>query len=179
MPQANDILAPQSKTSEGKAAEVEAMIAGTLESLGYEVVRVLLTGSRRPRLQVMAERRDAGGMKVEDCIRLSRAIEAVLEVEDPIAGAYELEVSSPGLDRPLTRLKDFARFAGHEAKLETRLPIDGRRRWRGRLLGVAGDSVRFEAEDGEVEVPFRDLAKAKLVLTDELLAATPTAADGH
>jgi ribosome maturation factor RimP len=177
VPQADEIVAPPSKTSEGKAAEVEGMIAGTLESLGYDVVRVLLTGNRKPRLQVMAERRDGGGMKVEDCVRLSRAIEAVLEVEDPIAGAYELEVSSPGLDRPLTRLNDFTRFAGHEAKLETQLPIGGRRRWRGRLLGVVGDTVRFEAEDGEVEVRFRDLAKAKLVLTDELLAAAPTAPD--
>ena len=175
MPQADEIVAPPSKTSEGKAAEVEALIADTLEAMGYEVVRVLLSGARRARLQVMAERRDGAGMKVEDCVQLSRAIEAVLEVEDPIAGAYELEVSSPGLDRPLTRLKDFARFAGHEAKLETQLPIDGRRRWHGRLLGVADDRVRFEAEGGEVEVRFRDLAKAKLVLTDALLASAAAA----
>jgi ribosome maturation factor RimP len=140
-------------------------------------VRVLLSGDRRVHLQIMAERHDGGGMQVEDCARLSRAVSAVLEVEDPIAGSFELEVSSPGLDRPLTRLADFARFAGHEAKLETSLPIDGRRRWRGRLLGVTGENIRLAFDEGEIEVPFRVLAKAKLVLTDDLLAAARVAQD--
>jgi ribosome maturation factor RimP len=172
VPQASESAVPVlAKTSEGKAAEVEHLIAGALDAMGYDIVRVMLSGNRRARLQVMAERRDGGGMRVEDCVQISRAIEAILEVEDPIAGSYELEVSSPGLDRPLTRLADFARFAGHEAKLEAQLPIDGRRRWRGKLLGVKGEAVLLVAEDGEVAVPFRDLAKAKLVLTDELLAA--------
>lgn len=170
MPQATERATLElAKTSEGKAAEVERLIAGTLNAMGYDIVRVQLSGNRRPRLQIMAERRDGAGMRVEDCVQASRAVEAILEVEDPIAGAYELEVSSPGLDRPLTRLADFSRFAGHEAKLETQVPRDGRRRWRGRLLGVAGENVRLAADDGEIEVPFRDLAKAKLVLTDELL----------
>lgn len=172
MPQARESAVPKlAKTSEGKAAEVEGLIAGALDAMGYDIVRVLLAGNRRARLQIMAERHDGGGMKVEDCVQVSRAVEAILEVEDPIAGSYELEVSSPGLDRPLTRLADFARFAGFEAKLETQLPIDGRRRWSGRLLGIEGETIRLAAEDGEIEVPFRDLAKAKLILTDELLAA--------
>jgi len=178
LPQASDIAAPALvKTSEGKAAEVERLIAGTLDAMGFDIVRVLLSGDRRMRLQIMAERRDGAGMLVEDCARLSRAVSAVLEVEDPIAGAYELEVSSPGLDRPLTRLADFARFAGHVAKVETSLPVDGRRRWRGRLLGVTGENVRLALEEGEIEVPFRLLAKAKLVLTDDLLAAARVAQD--
>ncbi len=109
-------------------------------------------------------------MQVDDCAKISRAVSAILEVEDPIAGAYELEVSSPGLDRPLTRLADFERFAGQEAKLESNLPIEGRRRWRGRLLGVAGETIRLAVEDGEFEVPFRDLARAKLVLNGEMIA---------
>ena len=180
MPQASDSAAPMlAKTSEGKAAEVERLIAGALDAMGYGIVRVLLSGNRRARLQIMVERCDGGGMKVEDCVQVSRAVEAILEVEDPIAGSYELEVSSPGLDRPLTRLADFARFAGHSAKLETQLPIEGRRRWTGRLLGIEGESIRLAAEGGEIEVPFRDLAKAKLVLTDELLAAASREQDQH
>jgi ribosome maturation factor RimP len=178
LPQASEIAAPVlAKTSEGKAAEVERLIAGTLEAMGYDIVRVMLAGDRRVRLQIMAERRDGRGMQVEDCARLSRAVSAVLEVEDPIAGSFELEVSSPGLDRPLTRLADFARFAGHEAKLETSAAIDGRRRWRGRLLGITGENVRLAFDEREIEVPFRLLAKAKLVLTDDLLAAARVAQD--
>lgn len=172
MPQASDSAAPVlAKTSEGKAAEVEDLIADAVVAMGYDIVRVMLSGNQRPRLQIMAERHDDQGMTLDDCVQVSRLVEAILEVEDPIAGSYELEVSSPGLDRPLTRLADFARFAGHEAKLETLLPVEGRRRWRGRLLGVAGESVRLGLDEGEVELPFRDLAKAKLVVTDELLAA--------
>ena len=180
MPQASDSAAPVlARTSEGKAAEVEHLIADAVLAMGYDIVRVMLSGNRRARLQIMAERRDGRGMTVDDCAGLSRMVEAILDVEDPIAGSYELEVSSPGLDRPLTRLADFARFAGHEAKLETLLPVDGRRRWRGRLLGIAGESVRLAAGDGEVVLPFRDLAKAKLVVTDELLAAARGGQDRH
>ncbi len=178
LPQASESAAPVlAKTSEGKAAEVERLIAGTLEAMDYDIVRVLLLGDRRVRLQIMAERRDGAAMQVEDCARISRAVSAVLEVEDPIADSYDLEVSSPGLDRPLTRLADFARFAGHEAKLETSLSVEGRRRWRGRLLGIAGENVRLAFDQGEIEVPFRLLAKAKLVLTDDLLAAARVAQD--
>lgn len=180
MPQASESAMPDlAKTSEGKAAEVERLIADAVAEMGYDIVRVMLSGQRRARLQIMAERRDGGGMTVDDCARLSRAVEAILEVEDPIAGSYELEVSSPGLDRPLTRLADFTRFAGHEAKLETQMPIEGRRRWRGRLLGVAGERVRLAADEGEIELPFRDLAKAKLVITDERLAAARREQERH
>lgn len=163
------------KTSEGKAAEIERMIAPTIVDMGYDVVRVLLSGNRRARLQVMAERRDGAAMNVDDCAELSHAISAILDVEDPIAGAYELEVSSPGIDRPLTRLADFDRFAGFEAKIEIARPIDGRKRWHGRLRGTAGDEIVIETDAGELALPFSEVNKAKLVLTDELLAAAGAA----
>jgi ribosome maturation factor RimP len=159
------------KTSEGRAAEVERLIAPAVEAMGYGIVRVLLSGKQRPRLQIMAERHDGAGMVVKDCVALSRAIEAILDVEDPIAEAYELEVSSPGIDRPLTRSVDFERFAGFEAKLETTAPLEGRRRWIGRLLGLEGETVRIETKEGEVALPCAAIAKAKLVLTDDLIAA--------
>ena len=159
------------KTSEGGAAEVERLVAPAIDAMGYEIVRVSLSDSRRPRLQIMAERRDGTGMNVDDCASVSRAVGAILDVEAPIQGPYELEVSSPGIDRPLTRLADFARFAGFEARLETSPPIEGRRRWRGRLLGLTGEQVRLETEEGEVELPFAGITRAKLLLTDELIAA--------
>lgn len=166
------------KTSEGLAADVERMVAPALADMGYDIVRILFSGQRPARLQVMAERQDGAGMTVEDCAEISRAVGALLEVEDPIAGAYHLEVSSPGIDRPLTRLGDFERFAGFEAKLEMQNAIDGQRRFSGRLRGLEGDSIRLEIGDGGdlVLLPFADLGKAKLLLTDELLAASRTEA---
>jgi ribosome maturation factor RimP len=119
----------------------------------------------------MAERKDDQPMTVEDCADISRQVSAVLDVEDPIRSSYTLEVSSPGVDRPLTRPKDFQRFAGFEAKLETRQPIDGRRRFTGRLLGLDGEVVRLKDEAGEVALPYAQIQKARLVLTDELLKA--------
>lgn len=166
-----EALPPPAKTSEGKAAEVEKLIAPSLTAMGYDIVRVLLLGSRRPRLQIMAERSDGTGMVVDDCAKVSRAVGAILDVENPIAGPYELEVSSPGIDRPLTRLADFDRFAGFEAKIEMGAPIEGRRRWAGHLLGLDGERVRLETESGEVTLPFAGIVKAKLLLTDELIAA--------
>ncbi len=159
------------KTSEGPAAEVERLIAPAVAAMGYDIVRVLLSGKQRPRLQIMAERQDGAGMLVEDCVALSRAIEAILDVEDPIAKAYELEVSSPGIDRPLTRSADFERFAGFQVKLETSPPHEGRRRWIGRLVALEGEMVRIETDEGEVALPCTAIAKAKLVLTDDLVAA--------
>ncbi|MEX0808459.1 MAG: ribosome maturation factor RimP [Dongiaceae bacterium] len=151
---------------------IERLIAPTLDGMGYDLVRVALIGSvGRQTLQIMAERRDRVGMTVEDCADISRAVSAVLDVEDPISSSYTLEVSSPGIDRPLTRLDDFARFAGFEAKVELSAPLEGRKRFRGRIKGVAGESVRIETEDGEADVPFGRIQKAKLVLTDELIAA--------
>ncbi|WP_322097163.1 ribosome maturation factor RimP [Pelagibius sp. Alg239-R121] len=161
----------RAKTSEGLAARVEELIAPMIESMDYDIVRVRLGGDRRIVLQIMAERVDGAAMTVEDCADISRASAAILDVEDPISGAYELEVSSPGLDRPLTRLADFDRFAGFEAKVETSMLRDGRRRFSGRLLGVDGENVKLTVDGEEVVLPFDDIAKAKLVLTDELIAA--------
>ncbi len=153
---------------------LQAIVGPTIESMGFELVRVMLTGGRRPTLQIMAERADGSGMSVDDCARISRTISAVLDVEDPIAGEYTLEVSSPGIDRPLTRLKDFRRYAGFEARVDMAAPIDGRKRFSGRLLGVDdADRVMVETEPGVRQaLPFAGIARAKLVLTDELVAAS-------
>lgn len=159
-----------SRTSEGKAAEVEALIAPSLVDLGFEIVRVQMMGGQRQVLQIMAERPD-GSLSIEDCTLISRTVSALLDVEDPIPGAYNLEVSSPGVDRPLTRLKDFVRYAGWEGRVELSAAHEGRKRFKGRLAGVDGESILLDVEEGRVAVPFRSLAKAKLVLTDELLAA--------
>lgn len=164
-------VAKLAKTSEGLAARVEELIAPTIEDMDYDIVRVRLGGDRRTVLQIMAERRDDAAMTVDDCADISRAVAAILDVEDPISQAYELEVSSPGLDRPLTRLADFDRFAGFEAKVETSMPLDGRRRFSGRLLGAEGVNVKLTVDGEEVTLPFEGIAKAKLVLTDELIAA--------
>lgn len=145
------------------------LIRPAVEALGFEIVRVLIIGRQRIRVQVMVERLDQSPMTVDDCARISRALSAVLDVEDPIQGAYTLEVSSPGIDRPLVRLSDFARFAGHAARIELNRLIDGRRRYQGRLLGTEGDAVRLDADGGEVRLAFADIAQAKLVLSDALL----------
>lgn len=153
------------------AERIECLITPSLEAMGFEVVRVcILGGGSGSLLQVMTEHQDGTGMTVEDCARVSRNLSALLDVENPISGHYTLEVSSPGLDRPLTRRKDFERFSGREAKIETHRPIDGQRRFRGRLLGLAGDHVRIAVEDGERDVPFDEILHAKLVMNDELLA---------
>jgi len=142
--------------------------------MGYRVVRVLLMGGRRATLQVMAERIDGQPMSVEDCAEISRTVSALLDVNDPIAGAYDLEVSSPGLDRPLLRREDYARFAGFEAKIELNRPVEGRRRFRGKLLGLEGDVVRLLVDAVPLALPIADVARAKLVITDELLQSSPT-----
>jgi ribosome maturation factor RimP len=157
---------------------IEELIAPTLEGMGYALVRVQLSGgTASARLQVMAERFDGAAMTVEDCAAISRAISPVLDVADPIAGAYTLEVSSPGIDRPLVRPADFDRFAGFEAKLESARPVDGRRRFRGRLGGTADGAVRIVTEGTEYKVPLADVQKARLVITDELLAASAAGRD--
>ncbi len=158
-----------------RLARVEELIAPSVRALGYALVRLKMMGGKtRPTLQIMAERDDGVEMTVDDCAQLSRAISALLDVEDPIPSAYQLEVSSPGIDRPLVRLEDFERFAGHVAKVELARPIDGRKRYRGRLLGREGEVVRIALEDGEgpvAELPFAEVSEAKLVLTDELIRA--------
>jgi ribosome maturation factor RimP len=153
-------------------AQIETLIAPSLEAMGYRVVRVAFTGGRRPTLQVMAERRDDQPMTVDDCEGISHAVSALLDVADPIAEAYQLEISSPGIDRPLVRREDYERFAGFEAKLELARPLDGRKRFRGRLLGVEGDAVKLLLGETPVLLPLDAVARAKLVLTDELIAAT-------
>jgi ribosome maturation factor RimP len=150
--------------------EIARIIEPSLETMGYRLVRVALTAGQRPTLQVMAERIDEAPMTVDDCADISRQVSALLDVADPIAGAYTLEVSSPGIDRPLTRPEDYDRFAGFEARIELGAPLAGRKRFRGRLLGRTGDFVRLAAEGGEVHLPLADVARAKLVLTDDLLA---------
>ncbi|QLH38376.1 MAG: ribosome maturation factor RimP [Defluviicoccus sp.] len=153
------------------AERIADLVRPTLEALRYELVRVQVQGRERVRLQIMAERADRRAMSVDDCATLSHAISAVLDVEDPIHGAYTLEVSSPGIDRPLVRLADYTRFSGFEARIELSRPADGRRRFRGRILGTMGDSVRLLVDGNELTIPFADVLRGKLVLTDELLAA--------
>ncbi len=151
--------------------QIAALIEPAMTDMGYELVRVISTGGRRPTLQIMAERIDRVGMNVDDCAEISRAVSALLDVDDPITGAYQLEVSSPGIDRPLMKPADFERFAGFEARMETDRLIEGQRRFRGRLLGVEADHVRLALPEGTKEIPLAAIRKAKLVLTDELIAA--------
>lgn len=151
---------------------IEGIVSPAAEGLGYELVRVMLSGGGRDgRLQIMAERRDGAAMTVDDCERLSRTVSALLDVEDPIASAYTLEVSSPGIDRPLVRRKDWERWTGHVARVEMSEPLDGRKRFKGVLLGLDGEDVRLRLDDGaEVRLPLARVARAKLVLTDALIA---------
>ncbi|WP_417806227.1 ribosome maturation factor RimP [Thioclava sp.] len=148
------------------------IVTPVIEGLGFELVRLRLQGGETPNLQIMADRPD-GGIVVDDCAKISTAVSATLDVEDPIEENYTLEVSSPGIDRPLTRLKDFDSFEGHEAKIETFELIDGRKRFKGELRGTEGSEVLIEIENQGAQVviglQFDWLADAKLVLTDELI----------
>ena len=151
---------------------LNALIEPICDETGYDLVRLQLQGgSSRKVLQVMAERKDRKAMTVDDCARLSRAISPVLDEKDPIEDNYTLEVSSPGIDRPLVKLDDFDRFKGFEAKVEALSLINGRKRFSGRLQGIDGNDVMILFEGDAVRIPFDRIAKAKLVLTDELLAA--------
>jgi ribosome maturation factor RimP len=150
------------------ASHLEPVFEPVIEKAGFRLVRLRMMGGAAKTLQVMAERPD-GSMDVEGCATLSHALLDFIEAEDPIEGDYEIEVSSPGIDRPLTRLMDFARWAGHEAKIELHAPIEGRRRFRGVLLGLDGQDVAIRADNSETKFPFRAIANAKLVLTDKLI----------
>ena len=160
---------------EERDVEAERQIQGAIEpslaAIGYEVVRIRIGGGRQTVLQVMIERADRAPMTVDDCAVASRSVSARLDEDGLVAGDYALEVSSPGIDRPLVRLGDFARFAGFEAKVEMSEPLDGRRRFRGRLQGAGDGCVRMTVDDRDVSLPFDAIRAAKLVLTDELLAA--------
>lgn len=144
------------------------IIQPVVEDMGFELVRVRLMVAKESTLQIMAQKPD-GSIEVDDCAAISTAVSAVLDVEDPILDAYTLEVSSPGIDRPLTRLKDFDLWEGHVAKLETDELIDGRRRFKGVLAGTEGDEVLIEIEEGTIGLKFAWLSDAKLVLTDDLI----------
>ena len=158
----------------GVDARVAAIVEPVLHTVGYRLVRVRLTSQNGQTLQIMAERPD-GTMTVEDCEEVSKAVSPVLDVEDPIDGAYNLEVSSPGIDRPLVRRSDFLAAAGHLVKLETAILVGGRKRFRGRVTTVSDDSFTIErdqpayGEEPNVTIPFDALAEARLVLTDELI----------
>lgn len=153
-------------------AKIAQVIEPSLEALGYDLVRVRMKGQPRRTLQVMTERKDRRGMTVDDCAEISRNISAILDVEDPVPGAYDLEVSSPGIDRPLVRKEDYLRFAGYVVRVETARPVDGRKRFRGRLEGLNGEAVVVECDGAEVRIPFGEIDRAKLVMTDELIAET-------
>ncbi len=147
---------------------IAEIITPVVEDMGFEVVRVRLMSGKDTILQIMVQKPD-GTIEVDDCGRVSTAISAVLDVEDPILDEYNLEVSSPGIDRPLTRLKDFDQWEGFEAKIETEALIDGRRRFKGQLAGTDGDEVLITIEEGTIGLKFEWLSDAKLVLTDELI----------
>ena len=165
---------PRLITEQGIAARVAALAEPVLVDLGYRLVRVRISGLDGCTVQVLAERPD-GTMTIEDCERVSRALSPALDVADPIERAYRLEISSPGMDRPLVRRSDFERHAGHSVKVELATAITGRRRFRGVLLGIEGDSIRLRQEDGppdqatEITLRLDDIAEAKLLLTDALV----------
>ena len=152
-----------------------AIVQPVIEDMGFELVRLRLQGGRTATLQIMAERPD-GRIEVDDCAQISNEVSVILDVEDPIADEYTLEVSSPGIDRPLTRPKDFDVWEGYEARLETVEPIDGQKRFRGTVAGTQGDEVLLQIErDGQpatIGLTFDLLADAKLILTDELVRET-------
>ena len=155
-------------------ARLVDLISPSALGMGYQIVRLRLMGAGMPgapvTLQIMAEKPD-GTMEIDDCAELSQAVSAILDVEDPIDKEYSLEVSSPGIDRPLTRAKDFAEYAGHRARVEMSFPVEGgRRNFRGDLRGLEGDAVSLALDDGPpVSLPLRDISDAKLVITDKLI----------
>jgi ribosome maturation factor RimP len=154
-------------------AKLADIITPTLDDMGYELVRVAVSGKDRPIVQVMADRVDGAQITVDDCTAISRALGAVLDVADPLPGAWSLEISSAGIDRPLTRTKDWNRFAGHRARAETEMPIDGRKRFVGIALGADATHARMRLDDGsEVSLPREHLRRARLLLTDALIEAT-------
>ena len=172
--EALDVTEPRLIIEQGTAARVAAIATPVLAGLGYRVVRVRVSGSSSCTVQIMAERPD-GTMSIADCEAASRALSPVLDAEDPIERAYRLEVSSPGIDRPLVRRSDFERHAGHEVKIEMTIPLEGRRRFRGILLGVEGEAARIrrsdaaEGEPNDVTLAIADMTEARLVLTDALI----------
>jgi len=162
-------------------AAIAKQIEPQVKSLGYELVRVgMIGGTSDPTLQVMAERPDTRQLDLSDCETISRRLSDWIDANDPIEGGYRLEVSSPGIDRPLTRLKDYGDWAGHEARISVAEPLEGRKQFSGTLEGVDGDNVKLTDKSGQARVlPFSDISSAKLLLTDKLINATaPISTDG-
>ena len=159
------------------ADRIENLISPTIEILGFEIVRIEVLGEISPCLQIMAERIDEAGMNVDDCAQISRAVSAILDVEDPITNAYTLEVSSPGMDRPLVKREHFERFAGAEIRLEKRGQGDEQRRYRGDLGGIKGDDVVLLIKGEKILIPFVDVQKAKIVITGALIATAKEGTD--
>jgi ribosome maturation factor RimP len=164
----------------GSPEYLESLVAPAVEAAGFRLVRFKIMGGQRKKLQIMAEKSD-GTMDVEDCAQLSRRLSEVLDAADPMSDEYDLEVSSPGIDRPLTAREDYSRFAGHDARIELAAPVDGRKRFKGLLIGLDGNEVVMDvpAEGGpsRVHFPFNEIAEAKLVLTDRLIAESLKARD--
>jgi ribosome maturation factor RimP len=167
-------MEPRLVSEQGVAARVAAIAEPVIEDLGYRLVRVRISGTGGGTVQIMAERPD-GSMAIEDCEAVSRALSPVLDVQDPIEGAYRLEISSPGIDRPLVRRSDFERYAGYEVKVEMAVAREGRRRFRGILQGADAEAAKIrlpdvpEGQDADVRLPFEEIGEAKLVLTDALV----------
>jgi ribosome maturation factor RimP len=152
--------------------QLRDIIEPSIEHMGFSLVVVKMTDILGKRtLQIMAERIDGEQITVEDCAKISHTTSALLDVEDPISGAYHLEVGSPGIDRPLVKLADYNTYAGFEAKFETHIPVNGRKRYKGLLKGVEGEAVIIEIDTENFTVPFRDISHGKLVLTDSLIKA--------
>jgi ribosome maturation factor RimP len=156
----------------GLEARILGIIHPTVAALGYELVRVMVLGRERPTVQIMADRADGQQIAVEDCEIISRAVSAVMDVDDPIPGRWTLEVSSAGIDRPLTRVKDWVRFIGHLARVELAIPVSGRRRINGIILGADATTARLREAGVDYDVPMADIRRAKLVLTDALIEAS-------
>jgi ribosome maturation factor RimP len=174
-PQLINAAEPRLITDSGVAARIAGIADPVADGLGLRLVRVRVSGTEGSTVQIMAERPD-GSMSIEDCEALSRALSPVLDVADPIQAAYRLEISSPGLDRPLVRLSDFDRYAGHLTKIEMEIPVDGRKRFKGTLIGTEGDKAKLRRDDAkagepaEILLSIADMSEARLVLTDELIA---------
>ena len=150
---------------------LEDMLTPVINQLGFDVVRILTIGQKNPTLQIMIERKDRTDIVVDDCATVSRAVSDILDEKDPIKDQYNLEVSSPGLDRPLTKAEHFQRFAGYEAKIETSVEVDARKRFKGRILSLDDkENIHFDMDGKEWVIPFEAVSKAKLLITDELLA---------
>ena len=149
---------------------IEKIIEPAVQDLGFEVVRVQLSGNHNPRLQIMAEPIVGDNMTIDHCATISRTVSAILDVDDPIQGGYTLEVSSPGLDRPLVKLRDFKRFAGSDVRIETNETVDGRKRFRGRLSGVEGETITIEVDGEDMSIPYSLVHRAKLLVTNDMLA---------